>query len=121
MTKENQPATKGDLDKVSLRIDKLELGDSAEANAERFAELMTEVTAKEGVPAHPAPGTIVGRWAGDEVYLIGDYDTSNLYDEAYGYRNISRELVDEWNDFIELKDMQLKYNPECNCQKSDDS
>lgn len=93
-----------------------ELSDSADENAERFAELMTEVTAKEGAPAHPAPDTIVGRWAGDEVYLVGDYDSSKLYGEALGYRNISRELADEWNDFIELKELQLKYRPDCSCQ-----
>ena len=93
-----------------------ELTGSAEKDAEQFSELMTEITAKEGAPAHPAPDTVVGRWAGDEVYLVGDYDSSKLYDEARSYRNISRELADEWNDFIELKELQLKYRPDCSCQ-----
>src|SRR5918992_1820652 len=44
-----------------------------------------------------------GRWAGDEVYLVGDYDESNLYERANAdYRNISRELAAEYNQFVEL-------------------
>ena len=57
-----------------------------------------------------------GRWAGDEVYLVGDYDSSELYEESRSYRNISRELAHTWNSFIEIEDMQLKYNPDCSCQ-----
>lgn len=57
---------------------------------------------------------IAGRWAGDRVCLIGDYDSSQLYDEAKSYRNISREVVDEWNKFIGSPDSQLEYDP-CSC------
>lgn len=42
-----------------------------------------------------------GRWAGDEVYLIGDYDDSALYQEAERtYANISAPLVAEYNAFL---------------------
>src|SRR5512145_2034134 len=50
-----------------------------------------------------------GRWAGDAVYLIGDYDHSKLYEKAIAeYRNISRELAEEYNRFVELDDHKLK-------------
>lgn len=88
----------------------------ADQDAETFADNMLRIASMEGAPAHPAPDAIVGRWAGDEVYLVGDYDSSQLYGAAAGYRNISRELVDEWNQFIELPDRQLTYQPDCSCQ-----
>jgi hypothetical protein len=50
-----------------------------------------------------------GHWAGDEVYLIGDYDASNLYETAQSaYRNISRELAEEYNRFIAVDDLKLQ-------------
>lgn len=51
---------------------------------------------------------LAGRWAGDEVYLTGDYDDSNLYEEATNnFRDISEELVAEYNRFIELDELKL--------------
>ncbi len=53
-----------------------------------------------------------GRWAGDEVYLVGDYDSSKLYQIAREtYANIARELVAEYNQFIEIKKCQLSWVP----------
>ena len=53
-----------------------------------------------------------GRWAGDEVYLVGDYDSSDLYAKAKDeYVNIAKELVEEYNAFIGLKDRTLRYTP----------
>ncbi|MCB0094121.1 MAG: hypothetical protein KDE46_00320 [Caldilineaceae bacterium] len=53
-----------------------------------------------------------GRWAGDEVYLIGDYDSSNLYQEAKNqYDNIAQPLVAEYNQFMGSKECQLTYEP----------
>ena len=57
---------------------------------------------------------VAGRWAGDRVCLIGDYDSSRLYEEMKSYRNISREVVEEWNEFIGCPDMKLEYDP-CTC------
>ena len=50
-----------------------------------------------------------GRWAGDEVYLVGDYDESNLFNIAEShYHNISKELAREYNQFIEIEDRKLR-------------
>ena len=78
--------------------------------------------AAEGAPITPAEDAIVGRWAGDCVALVGDYDESRLWEELYRtktYRNISQELVEVWNDFIELSDYQLSFNPQCSCRASE--
>jgi hypothetical protein len=49
-----------------------------------------------------------GRWAGDEVYLVGDYDESNLWSIAESeYHNISKELAQEYNDFIAVDECKL--------------
>ena len=54
-----------------------------------------------------------GRWAGDEVYLVGDYDDSNLYEIAQSeYRNISEGLAAEYNEFIRIPKLKLRYQPE---------
>jgi len=43
----------------------------------------------------------LGRWAGDRIVLIGDYDSSNLVDELYkSYKNISVDLVMEIDDYL---------------------
>lgn len=53
-----------------------------------------------------------GRWAGDAVYLIGDYDESGLYQQANSsYKSIAKGLVAEYNRFIGSKDHQLTYDP----------
>src|SRR5438067_2286445 len=50
-----------------------------------------------------------GRWAGDAVYLVGDYDESELYNKAeQEYTNISAPLVKEYNAFIELSERKLQ-------------
>ncbi len=49
-----------------------------------------------------------GRWAGDQVYLVGDYDESDLFQKAEEeFTNISQPLTKEYNDFIEEKSLQL--------------
>lgn len=57
------------------------------------------------------PEAVAGRWAGDRVMLVGDYDDSQLWDQLPAFRNISKELATEWNHFINLPDRQLKYKP----------
>ena len=53
-----------------------------------------------------------GRWAGDKVYLVGDYDSRDLYTEAQKrYKNIAKGLVKEYNLFIQNKDLKLTYKP----------
>lgn len=71
--------------------------------------------AREGAAVNIPSGSIVGRWAEDRVLLIGDYDSSELYDESRSYTNISKLVVDEWNDFIGLESLQLTFNDNCSC------
>jgi len=56
-----------------------------------------------------AAAKYAGRWAGDKLYLVGDYDESRLWEKAEKqYRNISLELGKEYNGFVELESNQLK-------------
>ena len=50
-----------------------------------------------------------GRWAGDKCYLVGDYDSSGLYDEAkQNYTDISRALIEEYDNFVKLPEDQVE-------------
>jgi hypothetical protein len=69
----------------------------------------------EGGPIECPLSAIAGRWASDRICLVGDYDSSKLYDELPEYRNISRQLADEWNAFIELPEKQLTFDSTCSC------
>jgi hypothetical protein len=43
------------------------------------------------------------------VYLVGDYDKSNLYEKAQAeYQNIAEEFVKEYNEFIRIDDRKLE-------------
>jgi hypothetical protein len=54
-----------------------------------------------------------GRWAGERIALIGDYDSSEDYESAEReFTDISRELGLEYNDFIEAEGLQLELPPE---------
>jgi hypothetical protein len=68
-----------------------------------------------GVTYEESPQAIVGRWAGDRVVLCGDYDDSRIWDCLPRYRNVSRELVDAWNAFMEIPDRKLTFDPHCGC------
>jgi hypothetical protein len=74
---------------------------------------IAQCVAAEGRPAAINPDSVVGRWAGDRVVLLGDYDDSKLWDELPRYRNISKELAETWNEFIELEEKQLSCDSEC--------
>ena len=41
--------------------------------------------------------TTLGRWAGDTITLVGDYDESGLYHEANSYEKVSAALLAEYN------------------------
>jgi hypothetical protein len=89
----------------------------SESSPGKLADVLARASYLEGSPAPIDPSSIVGRWAGDEVYLVGDYDSSRLYQESCGYRNISEELVAAWNSFIDLEDHRLEFRPTCNCSE----
>lgn len=42
-----------------------------------------------------------GRWAGDRVLLIGDYDSSKLWSKTENYVDISKELKEEYDKVVE--------------------
>ena len=90
---------------------------SAEGARQALLKAFASVAGQEGGPVSPKPGSIVGRWAGDRVALVGDYDDSKIWNELPTYLNISEELVETWNDFIEIAELRLKFNPTCSCRE----
>ncbi|KXB08673.1 hypothetical protein AKJ59_00625 [candidate division MSBL1 archaeon SCGC-AAA385M02] len=51
-----------------------------------------------------------GRWAGDHVVLVGDYDNSGLYQKAEEeYTNVSELVLKEYNKFMgyDLRDEKV--------------
>lgn len=49
----------------------------------------------------------LGRWAGDRISLVGDYDSSGLYDKATKkYTDISPLLLQEFNRAIKADGFQ---------------
>jgi hypothetical protein len=79
---------------------------------------MRRTVAMEGQPVAVPEDPIVGRWAGDRIALVGDYDSSRLWDRLHEYRNLTEELVEVWNGFIELGNLKLKFNPNCGCRET---
>ncbi len=79
-----------------------------------LAYLITKAAAREGMPAPIPKSSIVGSWAGDRVCLVGDYDESNLWEELSSFTNITKQLVEEWNDFLEVEDRKLEFR-HCGC------
>ncbi len=93
--------------------------DASKQSPEEILETIVRGVLKEGAPCGIPPDSVVGRWAGDEVYLVGDYDSSKLFDKSEEFRNISRELVDTWNQFVDIDQMRLTYNPDCSCHEQE--
>jgi uncharacterized protein CbrC (UPF0167 family) len=82
-----------------------------------IAAAMRRTGALEGAPVTGPAHAVVGRWAGDRVMLVGDYDSSGIWDRLHEYQNITEELVAAWNEFIEIDDLKLKFNPACSCRE----
>ena len=62
-----------------------------------------------GDVANPAACQYAGRWAGDCIQLVGDYDESGDFETAFEeFSNISVELVAEYNEFIGCEDLRLR-------------
>jgi len=90
--------------------------------AENVDLVMNEIfkgVAMEGRLISPAADTTVGRWAGDRVALVGDYDESELWEELGSWKNISAEVVRDWNAFMDIPDLKLQLNPDCSCRKGE--
>ena len=80
-----------------------------EAKDEKTREKALETISRiSSTPLGKGRFKTVGRWAGDEIYLVGDYDDSGLYHEAKAfYRDITREVVEEFNEFIEVESCKV--------------
>ena len=79
-----------------------------------FPYLLRKSNESGGGDIHESAASLpyAGRWTGDKVYLVGDYDESGLYEKAKNeYTNIAQELVEEYNEFIGLQDFELEYEP----------
>lgn len=51
-----------------------------------------------------------GRWAGDRIVVVGDYDRSHLYQDAIEsgeYKDISEQVKKDYNKFIEDEDLTV--------------
>jgi len=109
----------GGGDYYGYRTQEIHLDDaSTESQGSQLLSAMRSTVAMEGQPISMPGNAIVGRWAGDRVILVGDYDDSGIWDRLHEYRNITRELVEVWNEFIEINDLKLKFNPDCSCQEA---
>jgi hypothetical protein len=53
----------------------------------------------------------LGTWAGDRITLIGDYDSSKLWDKTEEWENIGKDIMGEYNEAVRRdglsKDMRL--------------
>lgn len=89
----------------------VELSDSSQD----LGYIIGKAAVREGMPAPIPSHSIVGRWAGDRVALVGDYDDTFNWDDLDSYTNITRQVVNEWNQFTELRESQLRFEP-CGCK-----
>lgn len=79
-----------------------------------LAYIIGKAVAREGMPAPIPTSSIVGRWGGDRVALVGDYDEDFAWGDLEHYTNITERLVEEWNQFVEMDDAQLTFE-HCGC------
>jgi len=108
----------GGGDYYGYRPQRVDFGaDGDEITHQAVMQAVRSVALLEGQPIPSARDSIVGRWAGDRVALVGDYDDSRIWEELPTFRNISAELVAAWNDFIEIGEMKMELNPTCSCQE----
>src|SRR5690348_10754915 len=54
-------------------------------------------------------GKYCGRWAGDRITMVGDYDESHLFEKAgKQFLNITHGVLDEWNSVVEYEDEKIE-------------
>ena len=72
----------------------MEFGASPDGTMLGLALLLRQSTGSGGGDFHGTDGEgLLGRWAGDRVAIVGDYDESGLYDETETWLNISHGVV----------------------------
>lgn len=73
-----------------------------------FPYLLRKSNERGGGDIEAADPEYAGRWSGDQVYLVGDYDESGLFNKAREeFTNISRPLAEEYNTFIKVEKFKL--------------
>jgi len=78
---------------------------------QEIQDVIAKGIAREGMPMPIPKESIVGRWAGDRVALVGDYDETGLYSTATElYRNISEPLCEAWNQFLGDEQFHIQYD-----------
>lgn len=111
-----QSSESGGGDYYGYRTQEIHVDSSTADNLHRsMLDALHSVGRMEGRPVKAPKDSIVGRWAGDRILLVGDYDASGLFDASAEFRNVTRELVEAWNEFIDLPDRKLTYRPDCSC------
>jgi len=84
-----------------------------------FPYLLRKSDESGGGDIDPHTVKYAGRWAGDRVVLIGDYDSSGLYEKVRTeYKNISAETASEFNKLVGCRTLELKAK-ECNACKAE--
>ena len=95
-------------------VDKLDAG-SPVSLEEIVTEALEYAKNHEGEKVTLPKESMIGRWACQRVMLLGEYHESGLWNELPEYRNISREVVEEWNRHMSLDDTRLEFNEHCSC------
>ena len=73
-----------------------------------FPYLLRKSNERGGGDITHAEVQYAGRWAGDKVFLVGDYDKSGLFDKAKdAFTNISYSLAEEYNEFVQVEEHKL--------------
>ena len=69
--------------------------------------------------ADPETEEWAGRWAGDAgVALVGDYDSSRLYQTAYeDYTNITPMVARSFNAFVDLDEVKVEEGYCSSCEE----
>ena len=84
-----------------------------------FPYLLRRSTGSGGGDVDPDAVEFAGRWAGDRVELVGDYDDSGGYQRAFAeYTNISPAVAAEHNRFVRDDDLRLGGGPCGSCRES---
>ncbi|WP_417851082.1 hypothetical protein [Thalassoglobus sp.] len=99
---------------VSQTID-LDAGDS-------ISDLIAKTMTQEGKPMSLPSSAMAGRWAGDRIAMVGDYDSSGLYTVASNtYQNISGPLAEEYNRFMDVDEWKVQYDCCGSCRERESS
>ena len=70
--------------------------------------LLRRSSDRGGGDIHLEVPVFAGRWAGDRIVVIGDYDESHLFSEvSETFKEISEGVASEFNAFMQRPDLRL--------------